>query len=258
MPKTMLLSLALLATACSASPPQKPSPGAIWQDPASGLTFCYCPPGTFWMGTVEEEPYQVTDQKPRHLVTLTHGFWLGQSEVTRAQWQTFMGKPSVPAPTEDFSETAQSDHMPVTMVSWEDCQVFLKVLNRRCGYWTYRLPTEAEWEYACEAGKPPQPDQAWGTLGQALRSGDPENDLIRNAWGFINMLGPTREWCSDWGGPYSSGATMDPQGPTSGRYRVNRGGYGYRNRHIHPTWRWFYTPDFKDDDLGFRVVRVVE
>ena len=244
-----------IMTAClaaGAAPPAHPVPGEAWQDPVSGIAFCYCPPGTYQMGTVEEEPYQETNQKPRHPVTLSRGFWMGRTEVTERQWASVMeGLPPLPE-WADAPERAAPRDAALTDVSWDECQEFLRRLNDRAGRADYRLPTEAEWEYACEAGTPPEPDQAWGTIGRGLKPVAP------NAWGLVAMLGPVGEWCSDWAGPYQAGPATDPQGPGQGRYKVCRGGWGFQEKHVHPTWRWFYTPGFKYEDLGLRVVRAAD
>lgn len=240
--------LALAAVASPAGPPARPLPGDAWNDPLTGILFRYCPPGTFEMGTPEEGPYQVPDQKPRHAVTLSQGFWLGQWEVTVAQWE---GR-GVPEPGSAGLETK-------TMVSWEDCQAFLQGLNTRAGAPFYRLPTEAEWEYACTAGTPALPYFGPGSEGYGVSYHGIGSGEAPHPWGLENLLGNTREWCSDWGGPYPGETVTDPQGPPAGRYRVNRGGHGsLPYRHNHPTWRWYYTPDFRDNDLGFRLVRLAE
>ena len=197
------------------------------------------------MGTPEEESYQVPDQKPRHAVTLTRGFWLGEREVTVAQWEG--GAERAPG---------GAGLAPKTGVSWEDCQAFIRDLNARAGAPVYRLPTEAEWEYACTARMRPRPSFGPESEGYGAPYRGAGSSEQPHPWGLESLLGHTREWCSDWGGPYPGGAVTDPQGPTTGRSRVNRGGHGsLPYRHNHPTWRWYYTPDFRDDDLGFRLVR---
>lgn len=237
-----LAGLVALATGW-AGPPSHPSPGEAWVDPLTGIEFRYCPPGSFLMGTPEEVTFQVPDQKPRHAVTLSRGFWLGRREVTRSQWE---GPPAAEGPGSE----------PVTGVSWSACQDFIERLNQQVGAKVYRLPTEAEWEYACSAGELPKPCFGPGSAG----FGAPYEGIgapgLFHPWGLESMLGAYREWCSDWGGPYPEGAVTDPQGPETGRYRVHRGGHGQLpSRHSHPTWRGYYTPDFRDDDLGFRLVR---
>lgn len=235
-------ALVVLATGCG-GPPFRPAPGEAWVDPLTGIEFRYCPPGTFLMGTPEESSFQVPDQQPRHSVTLRKGFWLGRREVSRSQWE---GHPMAEGPGSE----------PVTGVSWLECQSFIERLNQQAGAKAYRLPTEAEWEYACSAGEPPKPYFGPGSSGVGATYEGIGGPGQFHPWGLESMLGSCREWCSDWGGPYPAGPVMDPQGPDTGRYRVNRGGHGQiQSRQSHPTWRAYYTPDFRDDDLGFRLVR---
>ncbi len=248
---TLVLGIGFIA--CSQAP-KKPSPGQVWRDPVSGIEFCYCPPGSFQMGTEEGEPYHTTDQKPRHSVTLTRGFWMGRMEVTRAQWMaTTESLPTLPKSVEPPAQEAAAES-PITLVSWNECQGFLQTLNKKTGKGVYRLPTEAEWEYACKAGK------HWlGDYRDDIEHGVAEAQNRPNTWGLIHMLGGAREWCSDWMGRYSPGPTNDPTGPKIGNYRINRGGSdSEKSFRIHPAYRWYYTPEFKDDDLGFRVVRVAD
>ena len=254
MVRSVMCALMLVATLYAGGPlpPEQPAPGQVWRDPASGIEFCYCPPGTFQMGTVEEEPYQETNQRPRHSATLSHGFWIGRTEITQRQWVSVMGSLPPPPKWKDAPKPESPSDEAVTEVSWNECQEFLRRLNDKAGKADYRLPTEAEWEFACEAGVPPKPDQGWGIIGQSLKPSEP------NAWGLIAMLGPVGEWCSDWAGSYPAGPVTDPQGSGPGLYKVSRGGWGFKKKHIHPTWRWFYTPDFKYEDLGLRIVRVID
>lgn len=242
------LALITMAAACGdADPPSRPVAGQSWTDPFSGIVFQYCPPGRFLMGTPEEDSFRVPDQMPRHEVVLTRGFWLGRSELTRAQWEGRTGALEAAA------------HAPMTGVSWEDCQDFLQRLNLRAGGERYRLPTEAEWEYACTAGTPPLPAFGPASDGPGVPYRGIGSAAHPHPWGLQAMVGSVREWCLDWGGPYPAGQVVDPQGPIAGRYRVHRGGSGgFFARHAHPTWRAYYTPNFQDGDLGLRVVRIAE
>jgi formylglycine-generating enzyme required for sulfatase activity len=233
---------------CS-GPPSNPVPGQAWNDPISGIEFCYCPPGSFQMGLAESIPRQSALVAPLHAVTISKGFWMGREPVSVAQWGGLMG--THPSGTEQVAT-------PVIMVSWYDCDVFLRRLNGLAQREVYRLPTEAEWEYACDAGEPLPAFHELGVDGFAEKYDPWHRSKEPNAWGLSDMLG-LRQWCSDWRGPYTKEAIRDPQGPATGTYRINRGGdSGFSDHYVHPAYRWYYTPDFKDDDLGFRVVRVAD
>lgn len=177
------------------------------------MVMVWCPPGTFMMGS--DDGYD--DEKPVHNVTLTKGFWMAETEVTRAQWWSVMGgKPT------DFVSRMKDDH-PVACVSWNRCQEFCKKTG-------LRLPTEAEWEYACRAGT----TGAYGGTGNLKDMGwyggnsgsrtQPVGQKQPNAWGLYDMHGNVWEWCQDWKGDYPGGAVTDPKGAGSGGYRVLRGG----------------------------------
>jgi uncharacterized protein (TIGR02996 family) len=201
---------------------------------AIGMKFAWCPPGTFLMGSRPKEKRRGKDER-QHRVTLTRGFWLGLTPVTQAQWQAVMGSnPSF----------FQGDDRPVEQVSWDDCQEFCTKLAVRDGK-RYRLPTEAEWEYACRAGTTTpfhfgatiSTEQAnydgnytygKGKKGKYRQETTPVGSFPANAWGLCNMHGNVWEWCQDWDGPYSR-KIKDPQGPDTGDGRVVRGGswYGY-------------------------------
>ena len=172
------------------------------------------------MGSPASEPGRDDDEK-RHEVTLTKGFYLQTTEVTQGQWKRVLG--SNPS---NFKNCG--DDCPVENVSWNDCREFIAELNRMEGGNKYRLPTEAEWEYACRAGSKGPFDrdvdaEAWydgNSGGKTHRAGEKEP----NAWGLYDMHGNVWEWCQDWLGDYPSGVVTDPTGPTSGSDRVLRGG----------------------------------
>ena len=197
------------------------------------MEMIYCAPGTFMMGspaTEEERRYDET----QHRVTLTKGFWLGKYEVTQAQWQSVMG--------ENPSYYKGDMDLPVEWAFWEDCQKFIQRVNAQsnCGA---RLPTEAEWEYACRAGTTTAyhwgnalngdkancngKDYPYGTevKGPYLKKTTRVGSYDANPWGFYDMHGNVQEWCQDWyGGPYPGVAETDPIGSASGVRRVLRGG----------------------------------
>ena len=183
-----------------------------------GMKFAWIPPGTFLMGSPENEAGRYNDET-RHRVTLTKGFWMGVHLVTQGQWQAVMGS----NPSHFQSETR-----PVEMVLWEECQEFCRQLSKREGK-VYRLPTEAEWEYACRAGTTTayyfgdDPAKlgahAWyreNSNGQT----HPIGQKSPNAWGLFDMQGNVWQWCED----YPCSDQVDPQGPVRGSFRVPRGG----------------------------------
>jgi formylglycine-generating enzyme required for sulfatase activity len=206
----------------STPPKPKPPTGNTWTSPM-GMQFVLIPAGTFQMGSNDPDAYH--DEKPVHQVTISKPFYLGTYEVTQGQWQAIMGtNPSY------FKDNTQ---LPVEIVSWDEVQEFLRRLNVREGGTKYRLPTEAEWEYAARAGKPTA--YSFGNdarqLGEYAWYGDnaggkthPIGQKKPNAWGLYDMHGNVWEWVQDWYGPYTAGAAVDPAGPPSGSHRVMRGG----------------------------------
>lgn len=194
------------------------------------MEMIYVAPGSFMMGSPSSEEERNGDET-QHRVTLTKGFWLGKYEVTQAQWQSVMG--SNPS-------RYNGDNLPVDSVSWDDCQRFIQKINAQlnCGA---RLPTEAEWEFACRAGTTTvyywgnalngdkancNGDGPYGTpvKGRYRLTTVPVGSYAANAWGFFDMHGNVLEWCSDWYGTYPAGSVTDPMGVASGSYRVLRGG----------------------------------
>ena len=183
------------------------------------MRFVYIPPGTFTMGSPATERDRDPDETP-HEVTLTKGFYLGVTEVTQGQWRAVMGP--------DPSGQAVDDELPMARITWVDCQNFVGKLPRGA-----RLPTEAEWEYACRAGSRTRFSfgdsdadlnrHAWYLPNSGERT-HPVGRLVANAWGLFDMHGNVLEWCADSYGPYAAGPVTDPPAPTSGPSRVRRGG----------------------------------
>ena len=180
--------------------------------------------GTFTMGATAEMKDPFEDEKPTHLVTLTNDYYIGKYEVTQALWKAVMGNnPSY----------FKGDNLPVEKVSWDDCQEFISKLNRITGK-TFRLPTEAEWEYAARGGNKSRGYQYSGSNNPSNvawyddNSGDKTHAVGTkqpNELGIYDMSGNAREWCQDWCGAYSSSSQVNPTGANSGSYRVFRGGY---------------------------------
>ena len=201
-------------------------------------------PGTFRMGSGGNNKRTYENEKPAHDVTLTKGFWLGETPVTQDQWVAAgLENPSY------FSEDGQGNH-PVENVDWDDSQEFIGNIGKNIPDLSLRLPTEAEWEYACRAGttsdfndgsrcsKPESLDPALDQLGwfNANSGGKthPVKEKKPNAWGLYDMHGNVWEWCQDWYGDYNSGPEIDPSGPDQGRNRVLRGGSWIFNARLLP------------------------
>ena len=210
--------------------------------------------GTFTMGATPEMEYPWNDEKPTHQVILTNDYYIGKYEVTQALWQAVMGKnPS----------KFKGDNLPVENVSWDDCQEFISKLNSVTGK-AFRLPTEAEWEYAARGGNKSRGyqysgsnnflDVAWfkdnsGSKTHAVGTKQP------NELGIYDMSGNVWEWCQDWYGAYSSSSPVNPTGANSGSVRVLRGGsWLYFARICHSSCRSLRSPDICDFNLGLRLV----
>ena len=231
-----------------------------------GQGFVYIQPGTFMMGSPTNEPGRNSDET-QHRVTLTKSFYMQTNEVTQGQWKEVMGNnPS------HFKNCG--DDCPVERVSWDDVQEFIRKLNLRFGHGiTYRLPTEAEWEYAARAGS----DTAFASDGISVLNCEYDSNLDAmgwycgnnanggthpvaqkqpNAWGLYDMHGNVEEWCQDWYGDYPSGAVTDPTGPSSGSRRVFRSGcYYFRARSCRSASRSKHVPEVMGYSLGFRLLR---
>jgi len=223
-------------------------------------------PGTFWMGSNWEDNPENPDkgkgwseeEQPVHQVTISKDFQMLKYEVTQLQWK---------AVTDSTSNYFSEDDNPVELVTWNDCQSFISKLNELDSDYTYRLPTEAEWEYACRAGTNTRysfgnnsaelGDYAWYTNNSNGKT-HPIGEKKSNAWGLYDMHGNVKEWCQDWYeiDYYESSPSVDPQGPTSGSYRVNRGGSIFTfGEHCSSTSRSRCIPDEVGDGFGLRLVR---
>ena len=215
-----------------------------------GIKLKLIPAGRFTMGGGSyEKPSQVTLTKP---------FYLGVYEVTNAQWKRVMG--GVPSKWQD-------DDRPVEMVSWNDAVEFCRKLSvlpeeQKAGR-VYRLPTEAEWEYACRAGSTTafsfgDDEELLGDFGWFNRNSGSQTHPVGqkkpNAWGLYDMHGNVWEWCSDWYGDYPNGKVLDPHGPSSGSYRVARGGsWRFHAWDCKSARRIRFNPSHDDKEWGFRL-----
>ncbi len=210
--------------------------------------------GTFMMGATSEMQYPRDDEKPVHQVTLTNDYYMGKYEVTQALWKAVMrSDPS----------NFKGDKLPVDFVSWNDCQEFISKLNCMTGR-NFRLPTEAEWEYAARGGMKSRgyqfsgssnlSDVAWYWYNSKKKT-HPVGTKQANELGIYDMSGNVSEWCQDWYDSYSSSSQINPIGPTNGVRRVIRGGcWGEDKEYYHNlSYRYSATPDF-NYFLGLRLV----
>lgn len=216
------------------------------------FTMVYVQGGTFTMGATSEQGSDAYDwEKPTHRVTLSN-YYIGQTEVTQALWQAVMG---------NNPSHFRGANKPVESVSYNDCKAFISKLNSLTGQ-NFRLPTEAEWEFAARggnrsrgykyAGSDNLSTVAWydGNSGYATH---PVAQKSPNELGLYDMSGNVWEWCNDWYGDYSSNAQTNPQGPYSGSYRVLRGGSYILARYCRVSYRIYITPSCSSSGLGLRL-----
>ncbi len=246
---------ATLAADEPAGPPATTPEGMVW-----------IKPGRFQLGSPPEEKGHATDEDPATEVAVTRGFWMGQHEVTQAEYLAVMG-------TNPSGFLGQTNH-PVERVTWNEANAYgvkKTALEREAGRlpagFVYRLPTEAEWEYACRAGTTTRfsfgddlaetelPEYAWFT-NNSDSSTRPVGQLKPNPWGLSDLHGNVWEWCQDlWQDAYPGGTVTDPTGPTDGWLRVARGGsWLYDAAFSRSANRDNYGPDNRCSDIGFRVV----
>ena len=229
-----------------------------------GMELILIQPGTFMMGSPDEEPGRYSGEI-LHKVNLKKPFYLQTTEVTQAQWKALMGKnPS--------SQKRCGDTCPVEQVSWEDAQQFIQKLNQKEGTDKYRLPTEAEWEYACRAGSTSALPNGSITKLQCDRDDNLDsigwycansNNTIHpvaqktpNAWGLYDMHGNVQEWCQDWFGIYPYDEVTNPKGPKKGTYRVMRSGTFYSPaRDCRSASRFGSPPRYRFRHIGFRLCK---
>ena len=210
--------------------------------------------GTFTMGATPEMENPFDWEKPTHQVTLTNDYYIGKYEVTQALWQAVMN--SNPS-------KFKGENLPVENVSWDDCQKFISKLNSITGK-TFRLPTEAEWEYAARGGKKSRGYQYSGSnslsdVAWYKDNSDSKTHAVgskqANELGIYDMSGNVCEWCQDWYDSYSSSLQVNPTGATSGSSRVIRGGsWGYTARVCRSSYRYNNAPGNRINGLGLRLV----
>ena len=222
---------------------------------ANGVSFTMIPVegGTFTMGATSEMTEPCDDEKPTHQVTLS-SYYIGETEVTQALWKAVMG--SNPS-------NFKGDDLPVEQVSWDDCQTFISKLNALTGK-RFRLPTEAEWEFAARGGNQSRHTQYSGSSriddvawykGNSGNEPHPVKTKQPNELGIYDMSGNVWEWCQDWYGDYSSHAQTNPTGASSGSDRVLRGGdWSNSPRHCRSSNRLDPGPLLSNNGLGLRLV----
>jgi len=231
--------------------------GKAWRN-SIGMEFVLIPTGTFQMGANDQDVYN--DAQPVHQVRISKPFYLGKYEVTQEQWRTIMGN--------NPSRFKGAPRLPVENVSWEEVQEFIRQLNAKEGGWKYRLPTEAEWEYAGRAGTTTAysfgddahqvGEYAWHGENSSGKT-HPVGQKKPNPWGLYDMHGNVWEWVQDWYGPYTAGAAVDPAGPSSGSHRVYRGGsWGHSAKGCRSAFRSNLPPGLRYAYLGFRLLRTAE
>jgi sulfatase modifying factor 1 len=222
---------------------QKETPLSTRVNPKEGLAYVWIPPGTFTMGCSPGDGECYAWEKPEHLVTITKGFWIGQTEVTQAAYKRVTG--SNPSHFKGPS-------FPVETINWDEA-------GRYCKAAGMRLPTEVEWEYAARGGNPAA---RYGTLDTAAwyssNSGSKTHEAggrQANGYGLYDTLGNVWEWVADWFDEkyYASSPASDPKGPSSGQYRTLRGGsWVSAPRGARVSYRRWFIPGHRDNDIGVR------
>jgi formylglycine-generating enzyme required for sulfatase activity len=223
----------------------------------------WIPPGQFLMGSPKDEPGRFDDEGPQHWVSLTKGYWLADAPCTQAEWEAVMGT------TPSYFK---GPNLPVEQVSWEDCQQYCEKLRARFPGLVARLPSEAEWEYACRAGtasafndgpactQPEGDDPALAKLGWFDKNSKGRTRPVRNpdfppnAWGLHDMHGNVFEWCEDVWGEYGVDEQENPVRAGAGHGRVSRGGsWDFLALYCRSAFRLWGLPSLRSHSLGFRL-----
>ena len=235
-------------------PPGAPQPGTVTLNTNTGLKYVWIPPGAFRMGCAVAGRCE-DDEKPVHVVTLTRGFWMMQTEATVDAFERFTqatARPMPPAP--GFNSGWRKPNHPVVGTTWAEAQAF-------CDWAGGRLPTEAEWEYAARGGEPQSSDSEVNAVAWHAKISDRRTHEVGskapNDWGLFDMLGNAAEWSGDWYvESYGSGPRTDPRGPRTGRARVLRGGSWQSDpKELRPSGRSPLLPGMRNRDVGFRCMR---
>ncbi|MBX7257816.1 MAG: SUMF1/EgtB/PvdO family nonheme iron enzyme [Candidatus Hydrogenedentes bacterium] len=274
---TVGLSVLMLATRALSqtpadTPPLKPATGAnpgehttIKLPGGVSLELVWIPAGTFLMGQRDgEQDAYPNKETPQHPVTLSSGYWMGKFEVTKEQWKAVMGT----APWEGRPSAGEDLKTPANYVDWSSAAAFAEALTKVAGV-NFRLPTEAEWEYACRAGTTTRfywgDDPTYDAIdGHAWWRGNAANTELKcprsvgqkppNPWGLCDMSGNVSEWCQDWHSFYFGGPATDPAGPAIASHRVLRGGSWITiGGQCRSSRRYHEEPLMARSDIGFRV-----
>ena len=238
------------------------------------MEFVWIEGGTFFMGSPSSEEWRDANERPWHEVEISEGFWLGKYEITQGEWEAVMGQRpwAGPWPRAEKDLVIENPSHPAVYISWEDVQGFIGVLNSAADSVLYRLPTEAEWEYACRAGTSTQwsfgddanqlADYAWYSEN-AWNASEKYPHAVglkcANPWGLHDMYGNVFAWVQDWYGEdyYNRSPRVDPLGPTTGYRRVVRGGAFYQDAlNLWSAHRYYGSPDFPDNTIGARLLRM--
>lgn len=253
-------TIALASDSSYSSPPvgDNAEPGEVRELTILKIKFCWCPPGSFRMGSSDDAPGHLLNET-QFDVTFSNGFWMQQTELTQDQYEQLMG--SNPA----FFKGPQN---PIESLTWTEAAEFCRRLSelppeKKAGN-LFRLPTEAEWEYACRAGSSTEfcygddeaglGDYGWYNSNSG-RTTHPVGEKRANAWGLRDMHGNVLEWCQDFYGEYPRQAVTDFRGPASGDKRVPRGGgWFFAPMFARSAHRDAYPPSARYVGLGFRLV----
>ena len=231
------------------------------------IDMVWIEPGTFTMGSPSRGEGRGYDEEPQHEVTISQGFYLGKYEITQEQWEAVMGN----RPWEGKEGVRPDPRHPAVFVSWHDLQKFIRRLNEWAGEDLFRLPTEAEWEYACRAGTTTRwsfgddesrlGDYAWyraNTWDLGEQYAHPVGMKAPNPWNLYDMHGNVWEWTQDWFSAYAAAAQVDPTGPNVGSYRALRGGSfpGFASG-VRSADRLRYSPGVRvNADVGARLLKM--